>query len=93
MIIVPTKDPADEENYGLDWSDNLGSATITTSAWAVSPSGLTITGDSFSNDPQKLAIVWVEGGSAGVSYKATNTITTSNGRTVQRSILIPVDER
>ena len=38
------------------------------------------------------AVLWLAGGQAGTVYTITLLITTANGRTIQRSILLPVLE-
>ncbi len=89
---VLVKDPDAVLDYTLDWSaDYLASGeTISTSSWAVTPTGLTI--DSDSNDTTTTT-VFVSGGTRGKIYRLTNTITTSESRTEQRSLTIRVEER
>lgn len=85
------KDPAAVEDYGVDWSDVLdsyGGDTIATSVWSV-PSGITETTPppSFTGP---LTSIWLSGGTAGVDYDLVNTITTTGGRTNQRTLRIRV---
>lgn len=85
-----TKDPAAVLDYRVDWSTWLAdSETIATSTFTV-PTG--ITKDSQTNDTTT-ATVWLSSGDAGVDYQVTNRITTNQGRTDDRSILIRVRER
>jgi hypothetical protein len=87
------KDPQANLDYSIDWDHNVAGAasgtgylgaseTISSSSWSVSPSGLTV--GSTANDGKKTT-VWLSSGSAGTNYSVTNTITTSQGRTDERS--------
>ena len=77
----------------------LKGATIATSTWVV-PTGITkdsddtgaitIAGISYGVDT--VATVWLSGGEAGEEYTLTNRITTSDGRTLDQSIVVPVKE-
>lgn len=85
-----TKDPDATLDYKVDWSSWLGvGETISTSSFTV-PAGLTK--DSESNDDTS-ATVWLSGGVAGERYRVTNTITTSDARTDDRSFTVMVKER
>lgn len=82
-------------------SDNgeLQGATISSSAWTV-PSGITedssntatvdIAGITYAVNT--VATVWLSGGTAGNEYRLVNEITTSDSRTLQKSITIRVRE-
>lgn len=84
------KDPDSVLDYGIDWSTWLASGeTISTSAWTV-PTGITKDSDSKGDTS---TLVWLSGGTAGVVYTLANKITTSDSRTVERSIEIIVEER
>lgn len=78
------KDPSEVKDYGWDWSDRLGADVIDTSTWAVD-GGLTITDQSFSGST---AIVWLSGGTLNTIATATNTITTTGGRTHERTLKV-----
>jgi len=83
------KDPDAVLDYSVDWTRWLAGDEITTSEWIVG-SGLTKASET--NSPTK-ATVWILGGAAGQSYSVTNRITTTGGRTEDRSFLIKVEER
>lgn len=87
--VLAVKDPQAIKDYSIDWSEWLvGSDTIATSTWSSSiPPSLTVNSDSKTDTT---ATVWVSGGTSGVHYNLTNTITTAGGRTAQRTITIPV---
>lgn len=84
------KDPDATLDFGIDWSDWLASGeTISTSVWTVE-AGIMEESNSHTDD---VATIWLSGGTAGNTYTLTNRITTSGGRTDDRSILIKVEER
>lgn len=91
-MAVILKDPSAVLDYTHDWDDEylLGGETISTSTWAVSPSGLTIDSES---ETTTTTTVWVSGGTAGKVYLLTNTVTTSASRTEQRTLTIRVEDR
>lgn len=85
-----TKDPDAVLDYVWDWSQWLaGAETITSSTVAVS-SGINL--DSNTNTTTT-ATAWLSGGTNGIPYTATNRITTSSGRTDDRTITIRVTSR
>jgi hypothetical protein len=90
-MIAPLKqkDPASILDYVFDWSTYLGTDTISTSSWSVTPSGLTITSPAATNTTTT-ATVWASSGTVGVIYILTNHITTAGGRTEERSFEIQV---
>lgn len=84
------KDPDAVLDWVWDWNEWLDDGeTISTSDFIVSV-GLTIDSDS---NTTKTATVWLSGGTAGQVYQVTNRITTTAGRTDDRSITIRVTER
>lgn len=93
-MLIPTfiKDPSASLDYGFDWLVRAWLAageTIVTSVWTV-PAGLSMITSGLSGGK---SVVWLAGGVVGVTYTVTNTITTSAGRTDERSIQIQVLER
>lgn len=84
------KDPAAVLDYGLDWSEWLPDGdTIAASTWTV-PTGLTVDSDTF-NDVH--TTVWLSGGTAGQVYQVVNQITTAEGRTDERTLVIQCADR
>lgn len=89
----PTKDPGDVLDYILDISpavignDGDGISTLDV---AISPS---LPGDlevqSATTDGSRV-ILWLTAGQAGTIYTVTFTISTINGRSLVRSVLLPV---
>lgn len=83
-------DPDATLDYSIDWSRWLAEGeTVTASAWEV-PSDLENEND---DNAAGIATVWVSGGTAGTEYRLTNHITTSAGRTDDRSIALVVQDR
>ncbi len=82
-----TKDPDAELDYRRDWSKWLPEGdTIETSTWLV-PDG--ITSESESHD-DTTATIWLSGGTVGQSYEITNRITTTEGRTDDRTFTVAI---
>ena len=82
-------------DYTLDWSDWLGTNTISSSTWSVE----TITGDSdaltidSNTNTTTKSTVFLSGGSVGNVYKVYNTIGTSNSLTERRHFRVRVTNR
>jgi hypothetical protein len=89
----PTKDPSDVLDYQFDISlavagnDGDSIATLDVTVEPANPGDLTL--NSASADGT-MAVLWLSGGQAGIVYTITLVIATTNGRTIQRSILLPV---
>lgn len=84
------KDPGATLDFGVDWSEWLDeNEVIAESAWAV-PAGLTLASHGHTDT---LAVAWLAGGTAGQTHTVANRITTSAGRTDERSMTIKVVER
>lgn len=87
--MLEPKDPNATKDYVVDWTDYLQGDTLATSVFTV-PVGLTK--DSETNSSTS-AIVWLSGGTVGTIYTILNRITTTAGRTDDRSFRIEVKER
>jgi hypothetical protein len=83
------KDPNAVLDYSVDWSRWLDGDAIASSAWTVPADLAKVT----ETNTDTKATVWLSGGSAGQSYPVTNRITTTGGRTEDRTITIRVEER
>lgn len=92
------KDPGDTLDYGWDWFEWLEGDTIATSTWAI-PAGITNSGESgpvvLTNPDRVTTSVFISGGTVGVVYTITNTITTSStpARVKELSHTIEIRER
>jgi hypothetical protein len=80
------KDPSDVIDYSLSWHF-LGTDTISTSTWTAD--GLTVDSSSTSG---LVTTVFASGGTDGSLASLTNTIVTSSGRTLQRTVYIAVKD-
>ena len=89
----PAKDPGDILDYVLDISpaivgnDGDGVATLDISITPTSPGDLTI--QSSIADGSRI-ILWLSAGQAGTVYTINFIISTLTGRSLQRSVLLPV---
>lgn len=88
------KDPEATLDYSVDWgAEYLSGDALVESGWTVSPGepgGLSIVGNRFD---LLMATVEVEGGIAGRIYRLTNHVSTAEGRSDSRSILVRVERR
>lgn len=101
IFVMPDgKDPAETLDYSIDMSRELvnringsgtviGTDTITGVTWTV-PTGLT---EVTSSMTASSVTIWLSGGSLFSSYDVRATITTSNGRTYERSFIINIVEK
>lgn len=84
------KDPDESRSYGLDWSDHLGAATISTSSWTVVQGSVAVAS---SSNTTTTTAVRVTGGTIGEVAELVNQITTSGSETLEQSIRIRVRKR
>jgi len=89
----PAKDPADTLDYVFDVAPALAAnpgdaiSTLDVVVSPASPGDLTLA--SSAADGTR-AVLWLTGGQAQVVYTVNITITTCGGRTLARSVLLPV---
>ena len=86
----PLKDPSAVLDYVFDWTEWLATGETITDYTITADTGITV--DSPTEDDGKVT-VWLSGGTAGVNYKVACLITTSAGRTDERTIWIKVTNR
>lgn len=84
------KDPAAVLDYTFDWSDWLNTGETISSHTVTVPTGITL--GSHANDTTAVTM-WLSGGAVGEHYAIACQITTSQGRTDKRRILIMMEER
>ena len=85
-----TKDPDAKLDWHFDWINWLEQGeTITTSSFDVT-AGIAV--ESSTNTTTNTT-VWLSGGRPGQNYRVTNRVTTTAGRTDERSITIRVRDR
>ncbi len=85
-----TKDPSAILDWAFDWTDWLAAAETITDHTITADTGLTV--DSSTEDAG-VVTVWLSGGTAGENYKVACLVTTSAGRTDERTIWIKVTNR
>lgn len=90
LFTLEPKDPNAVLDYQIDWSKWLArfSDTISASEWVV-PAGITMNSETNTNT---VATIWLSGGTAGQDYRLTNRITTTQGRTQDKTITIHVKD-
>jgi hypothetical protein len=87
-------DPTELLDFVIDWSEDLGADVISTSSWAFdSGNEDTVLIKSSPAATSTTTTIWFTAGTPGQKYKITNTITTSGGRTFERSAQIAVSQR
>jgi len=93
-----TKHVDENKAFGIRWSGVLADAndgssdTISTSAWSISPSGLTAVSDGIDTSNTR-AKIRVSGGTANTIYKLQNTIVlATSGYTLQDYIFVRVTD-
>jgi hypothetical protein len=93
LLNWPTKDPGDTLDYEIDISPALignngdSIATIDATVAPNNPGDLSVS--SITADGAR-CIFWLTEGQSGTVYTVTIIVGTTNGRTVQRSVLLPV---
>lgn len=90
MANWPDKDPSENLDYTIDWSAALvANDTIVSSEWFI-PTGLNASQQT--HDITK-TIIWLSGGTVGEKYTVGNRITTTDGRIMERSVLLKIKNR
>lgn len=83
-----TKQPADVQDYDIDFTRYLDALTDTAASAVVTPeAGITLVNSLVLGKKVK---VWLSGGTSGQKYKVTILLTTTGGRTKEAEILIIV---
>lgn len=83
-----TKDPGAALDWVFNWINWLGASEAISSFAVTSDSGLNV--DYSASPASNFVVAWLSGGQAGNEYAVTCSITTSLGRTDNRSITIKV---
>ena len=86
----PLKDPSAVLDYVFDWTEWLAAAETITSHTVTVPTGLTLESSTAASG---IVTAWISGGTAGTTCRVECLITTSAGRTDERSLWITVQER
>jgi hypothetical protein len=86
----PLKDPSAVLDYVFDWTEWLATVETITDHTITADTGITV--DSSAESDGKVT-VWLSGGTAGINYKVACLITTTAGRTDERTLWIRVVDR
>ena len=89
----PAKDPLDILDYQFDIAPALNGDrgdAISTLDVTITPSALGDLSLSSAAADGARAVLWLAGGQAGTTYTVTLTVGTQGGRTLSRSVLLPV---
>ena len=93
LLTWPIKDPTDVLDYRFDitpavlGNDGDGIATLDIVIDPANPGDLTL--DAATADGN-VAVLWLSSGQSGTLYTISITVTTLNGRTINRSVQLPV---
>lgn len=87
------KDPQDVRDYGIDWTDDIGDATIVGSTWTVAANDDSeiVLGDGVFTDTT--TAIRLSGGVAGTTARITNHVVLSNGEEADQSGNINIIQR
>ena len=85
-----TKDPAAVLDYAFDWAAWLAAGETITAHTVTVPAGIT---KDTSAAAAGIVTVWLSGGTVGDAYPVACRVTTSQGRTDERTITVRVHNR
>lgn len=94
MLTWPTKDPDEVLDYQIGWADAatgprlVTGETLLTSVFSIPTGAVVINSSAFT--AQGLATVWLSGGTAGEMCIILNRVTTSSGRTYDKSVRLRI---
>lgn len=83
------KDPDETSDFDFNWSPEMNGDSILTSTFVL-PDGLTQVS---SSNTDSVVTIFVSGGDCGRLYRVTNRITTTLGRTRDKTIYIRIREQ
>jgi hypothetical protein len=87
MTVVVAKTPSEVKDFSLNWATDLGTDTISSSAFAINLPGPSITQ---STNTTQSATGGISGGVIGTFYQVTNTINTAGGRTLTKTFMLEI---
>lgn len=90
MASVYMKDPEAVLDYVFDWTGWLADGETIQSRTVTAEAGITKDSDSHADG---VVTVWLSGGTVETTYRVECKVTTSAGRTDERSIFVRVRER
>jgi hypothetical protein len=85
----PNKDPDEKLDFSIDWrtEGRLPVGDIIDASLWISPVGITVESESFSNT---ITTIWLSGGTIGESYDFVNRITTFAGRIMDKTVRLKI---
>ena len=83
------KSPSSVLDFVHDLTNELGVDAISTSTWVID-AGITKDSDSSTTTA---ATVWISGGTLGITYRLSNTIVTSSGRTHVKDFYLRIQDQ
>lgn len=90
MSAVFEKDPDATLDYSVIWTDWLAEGDSIVNAAAIADDGITLGADALNGS---VHTIWLSGGTPGLRYRVTSRVTSAQGRTDDRSIIIVVGSR
>lgn len=92
------KDPDEIDTFGVDFAQRLDSADELASAAWTAPSGLTIVSSALATSAKHpsrnvRATAVISGGVSGTNYEIALRVTTTAGRTLDETAILPVVNR
>jgi hypothetical protein len=90
--ILKPKAPGETVDYGIDWSDRLGSDTISNSTWSISGPDSSLT-EGASNNTTTDTEIRLVGGTLDNQYSVKNTVVTAGGQTFEQTALLRISVR
>jgi hypothetical protein len=85
------KDPDETLDYQINFGSLLESSETVTSSTFTPDAGLTKVSESFTS--AGISTVFISGGTNGTTYKVKCEITTSGGRTYNRTIFVEIKDK
>ena len=86
------KDPDAILDYKVDWSEWLDTDETISTQTTLASTGITVESSGIF-DSSTSVVAWLSGGTANSRYRITSRITTSAGRTDDRSYMVSIKER
>lgn len=80
--------PASVLDYRIDWTDWLAGDTISSGEFSVSPSSPSVIASQSTSST--VGTVWVSNGTSGTAYTLTHRVSTTGGRTDERSFTVSI---
>jgi len=83
-----TRNAGETQDIPVDWSERLGTETISASSWTSDSVDVSVVTSEFTDTA---TVVRVSGGIAGQEYYLQNTVTTANGQTLYGFVKVVVE--